>query len=85
MNTEIDIHKLIDETIAKKDRYVNIYIGEFATTVSVHPTADKAMWLHDNNGKIYCSACGNRSRDRGTYCSFCGEEMLRVRSKKREE
>ena len=85
MNTEIDIHKLIDEAIEKKDRYVSIYIGEFATTISVHPVGEKAMWLRDNNGHIYCSACGNRSRDRGAYCSFCGEEVLRVRSKKEEE
>mgnify|MGYP003312296496 FL=1 len=85
MDNQIDIHKLIDEAMEKKDRYVSIYIGEFATTVSVHPTQGKAMWLHDNDGRIYCSSCGNRSRDCGTYCSFCGEEILRVRSERKEE
>lgn len=32
-----DIHKFIDEMISKKDRYVNIYIGEYGTSISIYP------------------------------------------------
>ena len=36
-----DIHKLIDESMNKKDRYVTIYFGENGTSVSVYPLIDE--------------------------------------------
>ena len=35
-----DIHKFIDECMAKKDRSVSIYFGEHGTTISVYPITD---------------------------------------------
>lgn len=53
-----DIHKFIDETIEKKDRYVDIFIGEHGVTVSVYPLSNNEE-LEDKketpkaNGKVY--------------------------------
>lgn len=41
LNTEIDIHKLIDECMEKKDRYITIFTSELGTSVSVYPMADE--------------------------------------------
>lgn len=40
-NTDINIHKLIDDAMVKKDRIVNIYISESGITVTVSPMVEK--------------------------------------------
>lgn len=34
---DFDIHKFIDETMKKKDRYVSIFVGECGISISVYP------------------------------------------------
>ncbi len=41
LNNEIDIHRLVDESIAKKDRYIIIFTSDLGTTVTVHPICDE--------------------------------------------
>lgn len=36
-----NLHKLIDESMAKKDRYITIYTSELGTTVSIYPISDE--------------------------------------------
>lgn len=37
LNEKIDIHKIIDDAMEKRDRTVFIYIGEHGTTVNITP------------------------------------------------
>ena len=36
----VDIRQFIEEQIAKKDRYVSIYVGEYGTSISVYPLSE---------------------------------------------
>ena len=36
-----DVKAFIDEQIAKQDRYVSIYIGEYGTSISVYPVTEE--------------------------------------------
>ena len=40
-STEIDIHKLIDECIEKKDRYITIFTSKIGTSVNIYPMPDE--------------------------------------------
>lgn len=76
-----DIHKIIDDAMAKRDRTVSIYIGESGVSVSVYPVDyDKVKWIETERGMI-CSNYGNceSAWDCPTYCSRCGELMHGVR------
>lgn len=76
---KIDISKLIDEAMEKKDRSVMVFISDVGTTVKVNPL-DKPAWkpMPNKNGTKYtymCSAC-NRSSDKAyVYCPWCGESI----------
>lgn len=79
----VDIHKIIDDAMEKRDRTVSIYIGEAGVSVTVSPAdQDKVHWINDPD-KIYdyCSNCGFKSmtRNNATYCGGCGELMHGVR------
>lgn len=90
----IDIHKIIDDAMEKRDRTVSIYIGEAGVSVNVYPVDhDKCQWIFcrvpDGNGgfkgSFTCSNCGYALadiRDKGSYCGGCGELMHGI---KREE
>lgn len=83
----VDIHKIIDDAMEKRDRTVSIYIGEAGVSVNVYPAdQDKVQWIETKHGMI-CSNCGNResSWDCPTYCSRCGELMHGVRKEKHDE
>lgn len=83
----VDIHKIIDDAMEKRDRTVSIYIGEAGVSVSVYPVDhDKVQWIETKDGMI-CSNCGNREStwDCPTYCSRCGELMHGVRKEKGDE
>lgn len=73
----IDIHKIIDDAIEKKDRSVTIHIGESGTVIYVDPiTNKKPRWIE--KGYDYaCSECGRESRFAYPHCPFCGEELAK--------
>ena len=78
---KIDIHKIIDEAMEKKDRTVSIYIGQSCVTINVTPykPEEPAHWIYNSESERYpfeCSACGGASADAGLYCSRCGEQMM---------
>lgn len=79
----VNIHKIIDDAMEKKDRSVTIFIGKDATTVSVYPYEDKArewMRLKDDKGVTYayvCPECGLSEQYFSQYCPSCGEKLKR--------
>lgn len=81
INSQVDIHKLVDDVMEKKDRYVTIFISESGTGVYVYPYEnDKASWkviTEPITGKqlFLCGNC-NRTVEQGyPYCPWCGEEL----------
>lgn len=85
----VDIHKIIDDAMEKRDRTVSIYIGEAGVSVTVSPAdQDKVMWIHkaDNTyDETYCrtwfqcSNCGHDNNHTTPYCPVCGEFMHGVK------
>lgn len=68
--TSVDIHKIIDDAMEKKDRSVTIFIGEHGTTVNVYPYPDeKPRWV------TRFVDCGTNRRHSGYRCSECGEKL----------
>ena len=37
----IDLNKLIDECLKKKDRYITIFVGENGTSISIYPYTEQ--------------------------------------------
>lgn len=98
MDTNFDIHKIIDDAMEKKDRYVTVYIGKHGTSVNVYPVDEsKTMWIDFTlepivEGKMHtfhvnykCSNCGRHSTTPSLYCPHCGEQMLGVRKEKQND
>lgn len=81
--TDVDIHKIIDDAMEKKDRSVTIFINKDATTVSVYPYEDKAReWIpyRDKDRVIIgwvCPECGLCEKHLSQYCPSCGEKLKR--------
>lgn len=77
----VDIHKIIDDAMEKRDRTVSIYIGEAGVSVNVYPVDhDEVYWKADPDGLI-CTNCGfqDQSYCKYTYCPGCGELMHGIR------
>ena len=79
---KIDIHKIIDDAMEKKDRTVSIYIGQSCVTINVTPyePEEPARWIHIENDhhcsyRFECSACGAEHEFPSLYCPHCGEQM----------
>lgn len=73
----IDIHKIIDDAMEKKDRSVMLYIGENGTSVYVNPYKDdKVVWKAAPGAKHpYCSNCGRQAEAAYSFCPWCGEQV----------
>lgn len=78
----VDIHKIIDDAMAKGDRSVYILIHSGGMSVTINPYAEeKPKWFDFGYGHLKCSDCGhyqhiNLGHDKvPTYCSNCGEKM----------
>ncbi len=90
-DTPVDIHKIIDDAMEKRDRTVSIFISaeNNAVSVNVYPVDhDKVYWIDDCRTLYpYCSNCGykQKSREPATYCGGCGELMHGVKEKRYEE
>lgn len=91
----VDIHKIIDDAMEKRDRSVYILISSAGTSVSINPyTEEKCQWVHkaDNTyDETYCrtwfecSNCGGCTNYTTTYCPSCGEQMHGVREEWKSE
>jgi hypothetical protein len=84
-NKEIDIHKLIDEAMERKDKTVHIFISELGTTINVEPYEKEKdpEWIKSYReygrgfaiNQVVCSACGTASDHITPYCPYCGEKL----------
>ena len=78
----IDICKVIDEAMEKKDRSVTILISPNGTSISIYPySEEKPHWISvidsDGKTKFYrCSECGKSSHIPDRYCRHCGEALI---------
>ena len=71
----IDIPKIIDEAMDKKNRSVTVFVGPQGTTVNVYPYQEtKPHWISKDNGYI-CSECGSRAEFPWLHCPTCGEGL----------
>ena len=84
---QIDIHKIIDDAMEKKDRCVSLYISESGVSVTVTPLEEPTHWekivLSDDSlfGRVRyrCSNCKTITNYASHFCSACGEEMHGVK------
>lgn len=85
----IDIHKLIDDAMAKKDRVVMVYITDKSTSVKVMPLdSDEDKWRdlsvkseHYEMRLYACPECNRTSRQATPYCPECGTQLKGVKEK----
>jgi predicted amidophosphoribosyltransferase len=79
--TDVDIHKIIDDAMEKKDRSVTIFITKDTTSVSVYPYEDKPReWVLRTGNAVYpwvCPECGDTFKESSRHCPSCGEELRR--------
>lgn len=77
VSSEVNIHKIIDEAMEKRDRVVSVFISPSGTSVRVEPlTTDKPRWIYNKqNGNYICPECGRSSIARYMFCPNCGEQM----------
>lgn len=82
-SNQLDIHKLIDDAMEKKDREVSIFIMKDSTSVYVRPIkASDPRWIvmgQDTDRYFHnlfmCSECKAISDDPTPYCPHCGEKL----------
>lgn len=79
---KIDIHKLMDDAMEKKNRSVYILINGENTSISVTPLLESdPRWIYTTpdapNGSVAfeCSECGARASNQTPYCPWCGEKL----------
>ena len=90
IDVNLDIHQVIDDAIAKKDRRVCIFITDTATSINVEPFENDGRrdWITvyrnitDTVGHTLktpigydCPECGHRVSKKTPYCPMCGEAL----------
>ena len=82
MTEKIDINKIIDDAIEKKDRSVLIFINGETVSVSVKPIEGPLKWVKFNTPDGYhsykCPNCGETTNYQTQYCSECGEKLAKA-------
>lgn len=81
-NEKIDIHKIIDDAMEKKDRRVTVFISDIGMTINVNPIEEDGTWWILEDGsytKFRCSNCGQRGTYPTTYCPHCGDQTKGVK------
>lgn len=88
---ELNIRKLIDDAMEKKDRSVSILITENDIHVSVYPYSDEPLsWKNRKIGQelytgVYeCPSCGHCRIEATSYCPDCGEKLKLVTKEESE-
>lgn len=76
-NPSIDIYKIIDDAVEKKDRNVTIFISGGNTSIYIRPE-EKPMWIK-SNGWYKCPECEQEFRTVSLYCPACGEKLYGVK------
>lgn len=83
-SNQIDLHKLVDDAMEKKDREVSIFIMNDSTSVYVRPvgSSDPRWIVHEENRtrhvmryQFECSECRTYSENPTPYCPHCGEKL----------
>lgn len=86
IDVNLDIHQVIDDAIAKKDRRVCIFITDTATSINVEPFENDGRrdWIDvtcdcDRGIRAVigydCPECGHRVSKKTPYCPMCGEAL----------
>lgn len=78
MTEKIDINKIIDDAIEKKDRSVMIYINGESTSISVHPIEGPLKWVKCGYHIYKCPNCGVDTDHQTQYCPDCGEKLAKA-------
>ena len=80
----VDIHKIIDDAMEKKDRAVHIFITDNTTSVDVIPyEGGMSRWIFDRDyGTYECSECHNTNAYPAPYCPECGEKLAAAKEDK---
>lgn len=78
MTENIDINKIIDDAIEKKDRSVMIFINGETVSVSVNPIEGPLKWLKCGYHVYKCPNCGVDTDKQTQYCSECGEKLAKA-------
>lgn len=80
----LDINKIIDDAMEKKDRFVSVFISPLGTTVKVEPLESRdPRWIPHREHDIYstnrysfeCSECRGWNKSATSYCPHCGEKL----------
>lgn len=74
----VDIHKIIDDAMEKKDRSVTISIVESGVSVHVSPyeTGQQSWKVVENRRTPYvCPECGRPAEQAYPHCPWCGEDL----------
>lgn len=83
-SSQVDIHKIINEAIEKKDRTVHIFIMGENISVDVKPLSESdPRWIVHENKRGYssvryrfeCSECRASFENPAPYCQMCGEKL----------
>jgi hypothetical protein len=83
-SNQVNLHKLIDDAMEKKNREVSIFIMKDSTSVYVRPiSASDPRWIvHEENRTRHvmrylfeCSECSTYSENPTPYCPHCGEKL----------
>ena len=81
MTEKIDINKIIDDAIEKKDRSVMIYINGENISVSISPIEGPLKWVifdtPDGYNCCKCPSCGKIGDYQTQYCPDCGEKLAK--------
>ena len=90
--SKCDIHKIIDDAMKKRDRYVHIFITGSSMSITVNPQDDDGMkWIVTGPNKPYgrtkckCSRCGGESVTTDLYCKHCGEMRTGIIREKKND
>lgn len=75
---KVDINKIIDDAMEKKDRTVTVFITGENISVSVSPLDDTPRkWSKALTGISKCPECGYTTNRESVYCPDCGEKLSR--------
>lgn len=92
----VDINKIVDDAMEKKDRQVHIFIMSDTVSVNVTPLSDSdPKWIiretkkpgrHFPVREFECSECHVWVKDPMPYCGFCGEKLrMPIEDDRKEE
>lgn len=76
----INIYKIIDEAMEKKDRSVSIFIHNNNVNISVYPYSNEELrWeekpTYFTTAHFACPSCGQTQAYCTPYCGLCGEKL----------